>query len=88
MALQSSLAECYIDNSGRQIAAPRGAAPAGGRMMEGDAIYFRRRASDERAAAKRAEHPAARQAHLEMAGRYDDLASAIAVSEKELGPAG
>jgi hypothetical protein len=55
--------------------------------MNGDAIYFRSRASDERAAASKADHSAARQAHLDMAHRYDDLAAAIEEREKELGPA-
>lgn len=46
--------------------------------MEGDAAYFDRRAREERTAALKALHPEARKAHLEMAGRYDELASAIA----------
>ena len=46
--------------------------------MEGDAIYFMRRANEERLAAMKAAHPSARRAHLELAGRYDDLADAIA----------
>jgi hypothetical protein len=54
--------------------------------MNGDAIYFRSRALDERAAAAKAEHSGARQAHLDMAHRYDDLATAIEEREKELGP--
>jgi hypothetical protein len=54
--------------------------------MNGDAIYFRSRTSDERAAAGKAEHSGARQAHLDMAHRYDDLATAIEEREKELGP--
>ena len=40
--------------------------------------YFRRRASDERGAAKTAKHPAARRAHVEMAQRYENLVKAIA----------
>ena len=45
--------------------------------MEGDAIYFSRRATEERAAATRAAHEAAREAHLDMARRYEEFASAI-----------
>ena len=45
--------------------------------MEGDARYFTRRANDEREAAMKAAHPHARQAHLEMAARYGELANAI-----------
>lgn len=51
----------------------------------GDATYFRRRASDEREAAMKAEHPKARQAHLDLAHRYDDLANAITARAKDLG---
>ena len=56
----------------------------GGRM-EGDTAYFRRRASDERAAGMKASHPRARKSHLELAGRYDDLANAIEGRERYLG---
>lgn len=52
--------------------------------MEGDAVYFARRAAQEREAALKAAHPSARDAHLELAGRYDDLATAIAAGEKPL----
>jgi hypothetical protein len=45
--------------------------------METDAAYFARRAREERTAAMKAPHPEARKAHLEMAGRYGELASAI-----------
>jgi hypothetical protein len=45
--------------------------------MEGDAVYFSRRANEERAAAMRAAHAAARQAHLDMAKRYEEFATAI-----------
>ena len=45
--------------------------------MESDAAFFTRRAREERFAATKAEHPKARKAHLEMAARYADLASAI-----------
>ena len=53
--------------------------------MEGDAVYFQRRAREEREAAMNADHPAAREAHLELAARYAELASAIASSELHLG---
>jgi hypothetical protein len=53
--------------------------------MEGDATYFSRRARDERAAATSAAHPTARRAHLDMADRYDELSSAIALREREIG---
>ena len=46
--------------------------------MEGDFNYFSRRAREERVAAMKAPHPTARQAHADMAERYDDLATAIA----------
>lgn len=52
-----------------------------GVRMQGDAIYFEQRANEERVAAMRAPHPSARQAHLEMAERYDDLASALSSRE-------
>ena len=45
--------------------------------MESDAAFFTRRAREERFAATKAEHPKARKAHVEMAARYADLASAI-----------
>ena len=45
--------------------------------MEADFIYFSRRAQEEREAAIRNAHPAACRAHLDMAERYDELASAI-----------
>ena len=53
--------------------------------MEGDTAYFRRRASDERAAGMKAAHPGARDAHLELAGRHDELANAIERRERYLG---
>ena len=45
--------------------------------METDAAFFTRRARDELLAASKAIHPRARQIHLDMAGRYADLARAI-----------
>ena len=56
----------------------------GGASLEGDAIYFRQRASEERAAAMAAPHPAARRAHRELAERYEDVASAIESGEVRL----
>lgn len=53
--------------------------------MEGDAAFCARRASEERAAAMKAAHPMARQAHMEMAQRYDDLAHSITAREKHFG---
>ena len=50
--------------------------------MEGDGIYFGRRANEERVAAMKAPHPRARKAHLEMADRYEDLATAISTPER------
>jgi hypothetical protein len=52
--------------------------------MDGDAIYFVRRAKEERVAALRSTHPAARQSHLELANRYEELAGAIATRELQL----
>lgn len=49
--------------------------------METDATYFRRRAAEERTAAFKAAHPMARQRHLELAERYDDLR--LAIEERE-----
>ena len=46
--------------------------------MEADHLYFCRRAKEEREAAMKAAHPAARVRHVEMADRYDEMAAAIA----------
>lgn len=53
--------------------------------MEADFEYFSRRAHEEREAAMRAAHPSAREAHLEMAARYDDLAKALDAHHRQLG---
>jgi hypothetical protein len=53
--------------------------------MESDVIYFGRRAGEERRAAMRAAHPGARQAHLDMAQRYDELITAIDSGDRHLG---
>jgi len=45
--------------------------------MKANFDYFRRRAQEEREAAMKAEHPAARQAHRDMADRYEALSTAI-----------
>jgi hypothetical protein len=42
--------------------------------MELDKAYFSRRAQEERIAATKATHRGAREAHLDLAGRYEDLA--------------
>jgi hypothetical protein len=52
--------------------------------MDGDAAYLIRRASEERAAAMRATHPNARQSHLELADRYQEMADAIVAREQLL----
>ena len=51
--------------------------------MQSDAVYFSRRASEERAAAGEASCASAREAHLQMADRYEELAAAIAEREPE-----
>lgn len=53
--------------------------------MEGDAAFCRRRASEEKAAAMKAAHPKARQAHLEMAARYEELAVSITARDRYFG---
>jgi hypothetical protein len=53
--------------------------------MESDVSYFRRRATDEKAAALTALHWQARQRHLEMAERYHDFARAIAARHQHFG---
>lgn len=50
--------------------------------MESDLAYFRRRASDERSAALQARDAAAREAHVQLAERYEDLVRAIAEREQ------
>jgi hypothetical protein len=53
--------------------------------VESDVSYFRRRATEEKAAAQKAVHWQARQRHLEMAKRYDDLARAIDAHHQHFG---
>lgn len=51
--------------------------------MEGDSVYFSRRAQAERDAASKAADDTARNIHLEMAERYDDLAAAIEMAQSQ-----
>jgi hypothetical protein len=53
--------------------------------MNGDVSYLIRRASEERAAAMRARHPNARQAHRQLATRYQEMADAIVARQQFLG---
>ena len=53
--------------------------------METDVDYFTRRAAEERRAAMKAAHPTAREAHLEMAERYAELAGAIEAHQVRMG---
>lgn len=53
--------------------------------MESDVSYFRRRASEERSAAMQARHTEAREAHLQLAERYEELVRAITGAEQRLG---
>jgi hypothetical protein len=52
--------------------------------MEGDSNYFIRRANEERIAAMKAAHPRARNAHLEMAERYAQLARSLATYQPRI----
>jgi hypothetical protein len=52
--------------------------------MQSDRAYFARRASEERTAALQTRHKAVRQAHTQMAERYEELARAIAADERRL----
>jgi hypothetical protein len=45
--------------------------------MESDPAYFRRRASEAYLCVANADLPAAREAHLAMAKRYEDLARSL-----------
>jgi len=49
--------------------------------VEKDAIYYARRAREERLAAKRSEHHVVRQRHLEMAEAYDLRVRSIAAEQ-------
>jgi hypothetical protein len=50
--------------------------------MEADKAYFSSRATEERIAAMKARHRGARQAHLELARRYDDFVSANIIQDR------
>jgi hypothetical protein len=50
--------------------------------MESDSHYFSRRAWQEREAATKALHPAARDAHLAMARRFEEVSRAIEKNER------
>jgi len=54
--------------------------------MERDAIYYRRRMAEEKAAAIHAQHPKARAVHLEMAARYEERLAAAEAAEHEKAP--
>jgi len=54
-----------------------------GLEMESDFNYFARRAEEERKAATRAKLEVARQAHLELASRYEDMGQAIAAHARQ-----
>jgi crotonobetainyl-CoA:carnitine CoA-transferase CaiB-like acyl-CoA transferase len=58
-----------------------GASRAGSGRMKADGAYFSERARQERAAAMRAANLEAREAHLELAKRYDALVEASAAPE-------
>jgi hypothetical protein len=53
-----------------------GSRAVGAEVRERDYDYFVRRAAQERVAAARATHPAARQTHLQLAQRYEEVAAA------------
>jgi flagellar biosynthesis/type III secretory pathway protein FliH len=53
--------------------------------MESDACYFRKRAEEEFAAAKKAGCDQSRAAHFEMAERYAQLAAAIDAVDEQIG---
>jgi hypothetical protein len=52
--------------------------------MQSDLSYFRRRASEERTAALQARHPKARQAHLELAARYEERVREMTAHNEQL----
>jgi hypothetical protein len=52
--------------------------------MEDDLTYYTRRAFEERRAALDAGHPGARQAHRDLAERYEDFVRSIAANAPEL----
>jgi hypothetical protein len=54
--------------------------------MKSDQVYFAERAKQERAAAMRAVSLSAREAHLELASRYDDLVNGMLAHDRQVGP--
>ena len=56
------------------------------RGMESNDSYFRRRATEEKAAALKSLHTEARQRHLEMAKRYEDLTRLSLASDSDVQP--
>lgn len=54
-------------------------------LGEAESSYFRRRAAEERSVALSCDHPRVRQAHSDMAERYEDVGRAIAAFERHLG---
>jgi hypothetical protein len=57
---------------------------SGAGRLESDAIYFLKKASEERTAALHARHSDARQRHLDNAEQYEDRVRAIAVWRQQL----
>ena len=53
--------------------------------MESDIAYFRRRAGEEKIAAADADNRKAFQAHIALAGRYEELALAIETQARDCG---
>jgi hypothetical protein len=53
--------------------------------MEGDVAYFAARAAEERVLSRTASHLHAREAHLQMAQRYEQMALAITTRPRKLG---
>ena len=51
--------------------------------MDNDAVYYRRRLAEEKAAAIHAPHPQARAAHLEMAARYEERLASVEAGQPQ-----
>ena len=51
--------------------------------MERDAVSYRRRMAEERAAAIHAVHPRARAAHLEMSARYEERLALLETGQEQ-----
>lgn len=54
-------------------------------MMENDQSYFMKRAAEERSAADKAGNPKVREAHEQMADRYQDLMQSAQKKEQPSG---